>query len=276
MTNLEIVDAIKRAAGGLLTAHEPALLFLAHGLVMSLGTLAIFLVAYRIMSGKSGDDYIWEFLGVVALIGMVSTMIRYYDSEIPGLGTSFSGILVDGFQSIADMMGARHASDMERILAALAGRFFVPGPWEFLANVVYLILITSIVGSTLMTIAVSMLAMIWLSLCILIGPLFCVSLLIKPLNFMFWGWMKTTLGYALVPVAVSGYVLVGVRFIEAIMQYVPQFVSVDDILVWGLQMSMILIGYMVGLWKIPHFTASLMSGAAYHSHQGLGMARFIR
>jgi hypothetical protein len=100
---------------------------------------------------------------------------------------------------------------------------------------------------------------------VLVGPVFIPFFLVPQLDWLFWGWVKSLIQYALYQVVAQAFVFIFGSFLINFMDAFPPPYTVDRLLVGGFQLVFLLFAFVYGLLKVPSLTSSLFSGTAGES-----------
>jgi len=100
---------------------------------------------------------------------------------------------------------------------------------------------------------------------VLVGPVFIPFFLVPPLEWLFWGWLKSLLQYAFYQVIAQAFVFVFGSFLTNFLDAFPPPYTVDRLLVGGFELLFLLLAFTYGLMKVPSLTSSLFSGRSGES-----------
>jgi type IV secretory pathway VirB6-like protein len=150
--------------------------------------------------------------------------------------------------------------------------FIAPGALEVTAGLIYLALLTVLTLAKGLSVAIVAFGLIASAVCGLLGPLFVPFFIVPKLDFLFWGWFKAFLQYSFMPVVAYAYLMVFERFLYQVLTTLPNGITSDLYLLYGVQVIGVALVFVVGILLVPSLTASLFSG---HGGQGV-VERLIR
>ena len=118
-------------------------------------------------------------------------------------------------------------------------------------------------------------AQIALAILIIVGPIFIPFLVFDPLSFLFWGWFRAMITYALYAV-IAGAVLrvfsaVGIAFITSMGSANLNFTSLMEVGLWMLAVVPFFIAGMLASLKIGELASMLVTGGGAGGSGLMGM-----
>ena len=106
-TGYDPIGTVQQAIVALLDANEPAFIAIGARLFISFAAILIAWYGIRWMLGGSDGERLFGFARMLLVIAFGYTMITFYESPIPGLGTSFSNLITDQTGYLASVISAR-------------------------------------------------------------------------------------------------------------------------------------------------------------------------
>jgi type IV secretory pathway VirB6-like protein len=260
------IATVQQAINGLLTTHEPQFLSIGLRLFLSFATIVLSWYGMRMMlAPRHAEDHIWGFARLLLVVSFGYAMINFYESPIPGIGTSFSNLITDQTAYLASILSARSIQNAQESLTTLWNALEQPDPWSILANLLYwgmLLLIGLAQFALLFVVSFGMIAS---AVCALLGPLFIPFFIVPTLEWLFWNWLKAFVQYSFMPVVANAFILVFERFLSRYLQTLPPGLRLEEQLLYGVHAVMILLTFTVGVLLVPSLTSSMFSGRSGES-----------
>jgi type IV secretory pathway VirB6-like protein len=274
-----LFEIISQGCQSLAAATAPSVSAMGIHIVIALATMMLvwFGVQEALASSQGGPGFsMGKFLNLFMLLTFAYAMVNYYDSSIPGLGFSIKGFIDGGTANLVNIIGADgsttilkeiHAASSKTgpsILSSLMSPYYaiVYFAVQFLlgimAAVVSAILAYGAIASTIIG---------------LLGPIFIPFLVFDKLDWLFWGWLKSYLGFSFYKVVAAAAMNVLSQVLTNYYIQLGQSFSDPSLLVETLPLLILLVLVNVYiLFKIPAMTQSLFSGHTSGGSSGLGMA----
>lgn len=258
---LAIVASIQQAITTLLTTYEPEFLRFGYSLFIAFATILIVWEGIRMMlSQDSLGDHVFGFARLLLFICFGYSLIAFYESPIPGVGVSFSNLITDQAHVFANILDARSLELTFEHLDALWGHFVQPDAWSILANLLYWLLLIIVTMAKVLSLAIVAFGLIASAVCALLGPIFVPFFIVPKLDWLFWSWFKAFIQYSFMPVVAFAFLMIFERFIFQYLTTLPQGITEDYYLVYGLQ-AMVIVGvFSTGILLVPSLTSSIFSG----------------
>ncbi len=279
----DVVGVFDQAAAGFFAAASPPVM--RAGMAIFAGLAVITTVQRGAAWALSGQADATGLLHHLLKVAFVLGLLTFWDQTLPGAGASIPQLIAgQGAWLVDALLGDSLAHMQESLLriwqafsrAELSGQV-----WSVLAGllagsssvVLYTILGPAVVAS-LVVLAIGALAaglaqVVWagaaISICIMIGPVLVPWLLWRPMEFLFWGWLKTVLTYSL-----YGVVAVAVirTFMDALLIQVEAVVLTTGWAQGGAQvlasaLTTFLLGFtaLMAMIKVPALANGLVSGS---------------
>jgi len=274
-----LFEIISQGCQSLAAATAPSVSAMGIHIVIALASIMLvwFGVQEALASSQGGPGFsTGKFLNLFMLLTFAYAMVNYYDSSIPGLGFSIKGFIDGGTANLVNIIGADgsttilkevHAASSKTgpsILSSLMSPYYaiVYFAVQFLlgimAAVVSAILAYGAIASTIIG---------------LLGPIFIPFLVFDKLDWLFWGWLKSYLGFSFYKVVAAAAMNVLSQVLTNYYIQLGQSFSDPSLLVETLPLLILLVLVNVYiLFKIPAMTQSLFSGHTSGGSSGLGMA----
>jgi len=77
---------------------------------------------------------------------------------------------------------------------------------------------------------------------------------------LFWSWFKAFIQYSFIPVIALAFLMVFERFVFQFVTTLPQGITEDLYMLYGLQAFVIIGVFTVGILLVPSLTSSIFSG----------------
>ena len=258
---LAIVASIQQAITALLTTYEPEFLRLGYTLFVAFATILIAWHGIRMMLTRDSlGDNMFGFAKLLLFISIGYSLIAFYEAPLPGIGVSFSNLITDQAHAFANILDARSLELVFEHLDTLWGHFVQPDAWSILANLLYWLLLIFVTLAKVISLAIVAFGLIASAVCALLGPIFVPFFIVPKLDWLFWSWLKAFIQYSFIPVVAFAFLMVFERFIFQYLTTLPQGITEDYYLVYGLQALVIIGVFEVGILLVPSLTNSIFSG----------------
>jgi type IV secretory pathway VirB6-like protein len=270
---------ISQGCQSLAAATAPSVSAMGIHIVIALATIMLvwFGVQEALASSQGGPGFsMGKFLNLFMLLTFAYAMVNYYDSSIPGLGFSIKGFIDGGTANLVNIIGADGSTTMLNEINAASSKtgpsilsslmspyyamvyFVVQLLLGIMAAVVSAILAYGAIASTIIG---------------LLGPIFIPFLVFDKLDWLFWGWLKSYLGFSFYKVVAAAAMNVLSQVLTNYYIQLGQSLSDPSLLVATLPLLILLVLVNVYiLFKIPAMTQSLFSGHTSGGSSGLGLA----
>ena len=245
-------------------------------MVIALATIMMvwFGVQEALASAHGGTGFsMAKFLNFFMLLTFAYVMVRYYDTTIPGLSFSLRSFIKDGTNSLVDTIGADTTNNM---LVSIDGILSKGGPGMTIFTAPYALIVYVVVQILLALLSALISAVLAYgavggAVVGLLGPIFIPFLVIKQLDWLFWGWFKAFLSFSFYKVVAAATMSVLANIYMAYYSNIADF-SQPDILVknFPLLILLVLVNLFI-LTKIPAMTSSIFSGHTGGHDAGMGI-----
>ena len=256
-----LVGTVQQAITSLLTTYEPEFLSLGYSLFVAFATIVIAWQGIRMMLTRDAlGDQMFHFARLLLVVSFGYALIAFYESPIPGIGVSFSNLITDQAHLLANRLEARSFELVWDHLDQLWGHFVPPDAWSILANLLYWVLLLVVGIAKTVSLAVIAFGLIASAVCALVGPLFVPFFIVPKLDWLFWSWFKAFIQYSFIPVIAFAFLMVFERFLFGYLTTLPQGITEDHYLVYGVQALVVVGVFVVGILLVPSLTSSIFSG----------------
>ena len=268
---------ITQACDTLTSTASPSIDALGLRICIALATIMLvwFGVQEALASANGGPGFsMGKFLNFFLLITFAYTMVKFYDSSIPGVGYSLRGFINGGAQYLVSVIGTDSVTSIQNTLNQ-AQSSSGPGITKALKNpyyaIVYVIIQVLIAVLSAAVSAIIAYGAIASAVIGLLGPVFIPFLVFNKLEFLFWGWLRAFMGFCFYKVLAAAVFSI---LAHVLAEYYTELVAFSDPgnMVQELPLLILLVFVSIYiLFKIPAMTQSLFSGHTGGGSSGLGM-----
>ena len=214
-----------------------------------------------IASASGGPGFNWgRVASTVRLLIFVYVMVAFYSLPIPGLGISFTHLILDQVTSMVAQLNQARVQELIETLNVVETNLPYPGPLEILAIIRFFVLQGCIVAAQAVTLYVVMYGYAATAVLILLGPVFIPFYLVPSLDWLFWGWIRAFIQYAFYQVVASAYVYVFGEFLMQFFRAKDAPMTTEQLAYLFVPMVLTLVTFILGTVKVPALTFSLFSG----------------
>jgi len=273
-----ILNWILQGCDTLTSTVSPSVDALGLRICIALATIMLvwFGVQEALAAASGGPGFnMGKFLNFFMLITFAYTMVKFYDSSIPGVGYSLKGFINGGAQYLVSIIGTDSVTSIQNTLNQ-AQSTNGPGIAKAMMNpyfaIVYVVIQVMIAALSAIVSAIIAYGAIGSAVIGLLGPVFIPFLVFQKLEFLFWGWLRAFIGFCFYKVlAAAVFSILG----HLLAQYYTQLIGFSDPgnMVKELPLLILLVFVNIYvLFKIPTMTQSLFSGHTGGGSSGLGVA----
>jgi hypothetical protein len=261
------IGTVQQAISMMLTAREPLFIGIGNRMFIAFATIILAWHGIRMMlAWRESGEHMFSFAKLMLIIAFGYAMIAYYESPIPGFGSSFSNLITDQTAYLAQVLSARSVQDAQETLNTLWTALEQPDPWSILANLLYWLMLIVIGLAQFALLFVVSFGMVASAICALLGPLFIPFFIVPTLDWLFWNWLKSFIQYSFIPVVANAFIFVFQHFLSGFLQTLPSGgMRLEEQLLYGVHAVMILVTFTVGVLLVPSLTSSIFSGRAGES-----------
>ena len=197
---MDFLILIKNGCDNLTATVAPSVDSLGLHMVIALATIMLvwFGVQEALASAQGGPGFnIAKFLNFFLLITFAYCFVRFYDGAIPGIGYSLKGFISGGTSSLVDHIGNDSTQEVQDAIHNALGQVgalspSLTEPYTLLCT--YTVQIVLSVLTALIAVIIAYGA-IGATIIGLLGPVFIPWMVFGKTDFLFWGWLKTFLGF---------------------------------------------------------------------------------
>jgi hypothetical protein len=272
-----LLNFITQGCDQLSATAAPSITAMGLRICISLATIMLvwFGVQEALASAQGGAGFsMARFVSFFVLITFAYTMVKYYDSAIPGVGSSLKGFINGGAQNLVGLIGTDSTDSIMNTLSQAqqnAGPGMVASFTQPYLVLVYAITQILLALFSALTAAIIGYGAIASTITGLLGPIFIPFLVFDKLEFLFWGWLKAYLSFAFYKVVAAACLSVLGHVITA---YYTNFVNANDPVTMVENFPLLLLLIITNIFillKIPALTASIFSGSSSGHDGGMGM-----
>ena len=272
-----VLNWITQGCDALTRTASPTIDAMGLHICIALATMMLvwFGVQEALASAHGGPGFhMGRFLSFFMLITFAYTLVRFYDSSIPGIGQSFRGFINGGAQNLVSVIGNDSITSIQNALSQAQSNSG-PGVMKALMNpyyaIVYFVIQALIATLSAVVSAIVAYGAIASAVVGLLGPIFIPFLVFDKLEFLFWGWLKAFLGFCFYKVLAAAVLSILAHLLA---QYYTELVNFSDpgnmVQELPLLILLVLVNVYI-LFKIPAMTMSLFSGSVGGHGGGLGL-----
>ena len=204
-----------------------------------------------------------NFASLLLTVSFGFAMINYYSNPIPGMGTSFHGLVTDEAQFLSGTIDQAQLQTVVTQIADLEIRMDSPTWGDILGTAIYVIVMILLATAQAVTIVVVAYGFIATAVCVLVGPIFVPFFIVPKLEWLFWGWFRCFLQYAFYQVIAAAVVFViGNLIVGALRLPPPGTLSTVQLLAWFPVLFITFLAAIYVLLKVPALTNHIFSGTA--------------
>ena len=249
----------------LMTSHSGLFVQMGHNLFRGFATilLAWFGIQSALSSAEGGEGFNFaRFAELILLITFGFAMVTYYNTPIPGIGYSFTDLVMQEASSLANSIGLEQGKQVEDAVTQFQGNLEQPSWYSVGESLSYWILTLVLATVQAVVFIIIGFGLVAEAVLVLVGPIFIPFFIVPKMDWLFWGWFKAFLQYSFYQVIASAFVFV---FAQLLLGFFKTFNGPMDTDQWMTELSVIFIFLLIaiyGLLKIPAVTNHLFSGAA--------------
>ena len=271
-----VLNWITQGCDALTATASPTIDALGVRMCIALATIMLvwFGVQESLASTHGGQGFhMGKFLSFFMLITFAYTLVRFYDSSIPGVGQSFRGFINGGAQYLVSVIGSDSITSIQNTLnqaQATSG----PGMVKALMNpyyaIVYVIIQVLIATFSAAVSAIVAYGAIASAVVGLLGPVFIPFLVFDKLEFLFWGWLRAFLSFSFYKVVAAATMSILGHLYMSSATNLMDFTNPIKMLQNFPFIILLTVVNIFILIKIPAMTASIFSGSSSGHDAGMG------
>ncbi len=247
------------------------------------GLAAIVVVWTGVKIAMSGTFSMWTIIELVIGLWIPWVMLQFYATPIPGVGFTFPGMIAGGGNwlhsfFLADIVPAMQIelSNLVQTQTTAVSDAWAGTSWLELYTALGDVVGTLMIGTSMMLsiflclvviYAVTYAQVIWAQMAMLIltfiGPMMIPWLVFEPMAFLFWGWFRSMITFALYG-AIAGAIMR--VFMSVCLGYITTFSQVSDIqspvqmVSWLLILLPLMVAGVLSSLKVGELAGMLVSG----------------
>ncbi len=245
----------------MMSAFSPQLLIAGRSMTLSVGTTLLIITGISMMfTSGAANDKLWTFVKVLFLVVIVNTLSRYYLTPESTIGYSLIGLIEKEADWVINVLDRRAIERVVGLLAEAGDKVPRPSVFSVLGTAEYIIFMAIIEAAQFASLIVISWGLVGEKLLVLVGPLVIWTLLVPPLQWVFWSWLKSLIAYSWMPIFAIAWVVVGERFLTNIFSQVPPNIWAGNFLPWIHYLGIMVLIYALSVFLIPSIAASMFSG----------------
>lgn len=249
----------------LMNAHADLFVQMGHNLFRGFATILIswFGLQAAFSSAEGGEGFNFaRFSELVLLITFGFAMVTYYNTPIPGVGYSLTGLVMQEASTLSNSIGMEQGKEIENAVTNFQNGLEEPSSWSFKETLYYFALDVILATVQAVVFIIIGFGLIAEAVLVLVGPIFVPFLIVPKMDWLFWGWFKSFLQYSFYQVIAAAFVFI---FAQLLLGFFNTFHAGMDTDQWITALPVIFIFLLIaiyGLLKIPTLTNHLFSGAS--------------
>jgi hypothetical protein len=221
-------------------------------------------VQSALSSASGGAGFNWaRFAAFVQQLVLVYLMLSFYTLPIPGLGVSFTHLILDQVQNMVGTLDQTTVQGLLESLNNLESNLPPPSPLAILEIVRFFVLVVCIAAAQAVTLYVIMYGYVATAVIMLLGPVFIPFKILPEMDWLFWGWFRAFLQYSFYQLIASAYVFVFGQFLMRLLgAQAGGAMSSSDMALLFVPLVLTLVTFVLGTLKVPALTNAIFSGRA--------------
>src|SRR5258708_34880225 len=132
-TGYDPIGTVQQAITGLLSTQEPQFIAIGNRLFLSFATILLVWHGIRLMlAWRQSGEHMFSFAKLLLVLSFGYAMIAFYESPIPGIGSSFSNLITDQTAYLASIISAHSIQNAQQSLNTLWNALEQPDAWSIL------------------------------------------------------------------------------------------------------------------------------------------------
>ena len=109
------IGTVQQAITGLLSTKEPQFIAIGNRLFLSFATILLVWHGIRLMlAARQSGEEMFGFARLLLVVSFGYAMIAYYESPIPGIGSSFSNLITDQAMYLARIISGQSVQNAQQ------------------------------------------------------------------------------------------------------------------------------------------------------------------
>src|SRR5437660_7062351 len=270
---MDYLQFIFQAINNLLTQNLGFFDAMGQNLFRSFATILV--VWYGVksaLSSASGRHFLHfdNFASLLLTISFGFAMVNYYSTPIPGVGTSFHNLITDESQFLANKINQTELQTVEERIADFETRMDSPGIADVLGTAMYVVIIILLAAAQAIAIVIIAFGFIATAVCVLVGPVFIPFFVVPKMEWLFWGWFRCFIQYALYQVIAASAVYIVGNLMLGVLRLPPAgTLSTVQLIAWFPVLFITFLASIYALLKVPALTNHIFSGTAGGTSVGI-------
>lgn len=224
-------------------------------------TVALLLLLFGAETVLTGYFDMRKLVRLVFMILVCLALLTYYSAPIPGVGSSVHSLITDEAKYLSNQLETGTNQVLQDKLNAAYLQMETPSYLSGLAlTITWFVAICLIALLRLVMLAVVAFSYMALGIIVMLGPLFIPSLIWPGLEFLFWGWIKSFMAYALYQVVASAMVFITANVMTSFFAANPGPYGLDKLTTMFVELVAIVGTCIYSIVKVPSLAASILSG----------------
>ena len=262
----DFLQFIYQAINQLLTQHLGFFDAMGQNLFRMFATILVAWYGVKSALSAASGRHLLHFENFATLILTISFgfgMVNYYSNPIPGVGTSFHGLITDESQFLSNRITQQQLQVVVDGVSDFESRLNSPTFGDFLGTVIYVVVVILLAAAQAIAIVVIAFGFIATAVCVLVGPIFIPFFIVPKLEWLFWGWFKCFIQYAFYQVIAAAVVFVIANLIMGVLRLGPPgAVSTSQLIGWFPVLFITFLAAIYALLKVPALTNHIFSGTS--------------
>ena len=262
----DFLGFIFQAINNLLTQNLGFFDTMGQNLFRSFATILVAWHGIKAALAAASGKHPFHFDHLASLLLTISfgfTMVNYYSTPIPGVGTSFHNLVTNESEFLANQINQTELQTVVTQVADFESRMDSPGWGDFLGTAIYVVVTILLAAAQAIAIIVIAYGFIATAVCVLVGPVFIPFFIVPKLEWFFWGWFRCFVQYAFYQVIAAAVVYIIGNLITGALRLPPGgAISTAELLGWFPVLFITFVAAIYALLKIPALTSHLFSGAS--------------
>jgi len=279
MGGIGLLDLIAQGCQSLATTVAPSVQTLGIHMVLALATIMMvwFGVQEALASASGGPGFdMRRFISFFILMTFAYSFVNFYNTAIPGIGTSLKGFIDGGTANLVQIIGQDSYNTMTREIDAAAQNMGSSMPSILLSpykSFVFFMVQMALCVASLLISAIVAYGVVASTIIGLLGPIFIPFLVFEKLDWLFWGWLKAYLGFSFYKVIAAATLNILSHLLTQYFVGLGQNLGDPQMMIAAFPFLIILVGITAFLLiKIPAMVHTLFSGGTGGHDGGFGAA----
>jgi len=262
----DYLQYIFQAINTLLTQNLGFFDAMGQNLFRSFATILVAWYGIKSALSAASGKYVFQFDHFASLLLTISfgfAMVNYYNTPVPGVGTSFHNLVTNEAQFLSSRIDQAQLQTVIAGVADFESRMDSPGWGDFLGTAIYVVVTILLAAAQAIALVVIAYGFIATAVCVLVGPIFVPFFIVPKMEWLFWGWFRCFLQYAFYQVVASAVVFIMANLMVGALRLPPPgTLSTVQLMAWFPVLFITFLASIYALLKIPTLTNHIFSGTA--------------